>query len=400
MLTKNFVLILLSNIILGAPMPMLIILGGLAGAAVSPVAYGATVPPTIQMLSGILVAAPISLYMGRRGRRAGFLLGVLLMVIGGGFGALSLFIESFVLLCIAHFLLGAALVAINFFRFAAAEVVEERWKSNAISLTLASGIIAAIVGPVIFNYSSDLVISAQFSGAYIAIALIGVVGSIPVLAMRKLPPVTAENAGIEVSKFSILRRPKVAFAISAAAVSQGIMVLLMTPTALAMVGYGFAHQQASSVIMWHVIAMFAPGFVTGMLIARFGATRIILTGLLLLSLSGIAALSGVTLVQFYLSLVLLGVGWNFGFIGSTTLLQASLAPEEGPLIQGTNDTLIALFSSLAALMSGALYVSIGWESIAVMAVATTVSTILIWLGFQFFRRAFASSDQPIAPERR
>jgi len=180
------------------------------------------------------------------------------------------------------------------------------------------------------------------------------------------------------SKIALFRKPNVIFAISAAAISQGVMVLLMTPTVLAMVGYGFDHEQASDVIKWHVIAMFAPGFITGYLITKFGVTRIIVIGLLLLAVSGLVALIGKSLPIFHLSLILLGVGWNFGFIGATTLLQSSLEAEEGPLIQGTNDTIVAIFSSIAALMSGALYTSIGWPSIALMAIVVSSVKILLW----------------------
>ena len=316
MFTRNFVLVILSNIILGAPMPMLIILGGLAGAYLSPISYAATLPPSIQMLAGVIIAAPISLLMGRRGRKTGFLLATGLMILGGILGVCALLWHSFILLCFAHALLGAALVGISFFRFAAAEAVAEQQQSKAISYTLASGLVAAIIGPELFSYSKDMLAPVPFAGAYSTIVLLGVIGSIPVLMlhMKATPKGRAKSRG---DKYALFRRPKVIIAISGAAISQSIMVLLMIPTAIAMVGCGFSDDQAADVIKWHVIAMFAPGFFTGGIIQKIGALPVVFTGLLLLVASSLIAMSGVEISNFYGALILLGIGWSFGFIGST-----------------------------------------------------------------------------------
>lgn len=381
MFTRNFILILLSNIILSASMPMLIILGGLAGAYLSPTPIAATLPPSVQMLAGVFVAAPISLIMGRKGRKFGFLCAALLIVFGGAVGAVALMWQSFILLCLAHFLLGGALVCINFFRFAAAEAVEDKWKSKAISYTLASGLIAAIIGPELFSYTKDTLAPIAFAGAYCAVAVLGLVGFLPLLALKDLAPVGAKKSlkGNEWGgKFALFRRPNVVFAIAGAALSTGIMVLLMTPTTLAMVGCGFSGDQAADVIRWHVIAMFAPGLVTGGLIQKFGTTRITITGLIILVASSCAALMGVELANFYAALILLGVGWNFGFIGSTHLLQTSLSAEEKPLVQGANDTIIAIAGSAASLLSGALYFGIGWGAIAAIVAPIIGGALLLY----------------------
>jgi len=377
MFTRNFTLVLLSNIILGAPMPMLIILGGLAGAYLSPVSYAATLPPSIQMLAGVIVAAPISLLMGRRGRKVGFLLATGLLICGGILGVCALFWHNFILLCMSHALLGGALVGINFFRFAAAEAVPKHQQSKAISYTLASGLVAAIIGPELFSYSKDMLAPVPFAGAYSAIVLLGITGAIPVL-MLQISKAADGPIKPSVDKYALFRRPKVIIAISGAAVSQAIMVLLMVPTAIAMVGCGFDEDQAADVIKWHVIAMFAPGFITGGLIQKFGALRIVMIGLVLLASSSITAMLGVEITNFYGALVLLGIGWNFGFIGSTHLLQSSLAVKERPMVQGVNDTIIAIVSSAASLLSGALYFGIGWSSIAVSGLVIILIFIIIF----------------------
>lgn len=156
-------------------------------------------------------------------------------------------------------------------------------------------------------------------------------------------------------------------AIGIAALSQAVMVLLMTPTPIAMIGCGFGTDQAADVIRWHVVAMFAPGFFTGFLIRRFGAGRIAATGVFLLFLSALAACLGLTLSNFYGALILLGVGWNFGFVSGTHLLQAVVSEKKRPVVQGLNDTILAISSSAASLLSGVLYAGVGWTGLTVLA---------------------------------
>ena len=174
-------------------MPMLVLLGALAGAALSPVAYAATIPPSVQILAAVLAAAPMSLYMGRVGRKKGFVLAAVLLAAGGLLGVFAMILQHFILLCVAHFVMGAAFVGINFLRFAAAEAVSGRWTSNAISFTLASGLIAAFIGPEVFSATKDMLPSGAYAGAYAAIAVLGSFGVFPILALRGLPPVAKEG---------------------------------------------------------------------------------------------------------------------------------------------------------------------------------------------------------------
>lgn len=383
MLNRNFVLIVLSSIVLGAPMPMLILLGALAGQSLAPVAALATAPASIGMLAGIVVAIPISIYMGRAGRRNGFLVGAIFMIAGGLVAALALAVQSFLLLCIAHFILGAAFVSLNFFRFAAAEAVPTQWKAKAISYTLASGLIAAFIGPLIYTHFKDALLPIPFAGAYLALAGLGLLGCIPLTMLSRMLPVQSTVVGAEtvrVSKRQVFSRPVVMLAILSAAVAQASMLLLMVPTPLAMEAHGHAGHLGADVIRWHVIAMFAPGFFTGSLIQRFGSTAIISVGFLLLIVAGLMAAHGISVRHFYLSLVLLGVGWNFGFIGGTHLLQSAVSDQERPLIQGVNDTIVAIASSGASLSAGALYAGFGWAELAVttvvfLAIAMVILTV-------------------------
>lgn len=386
----NFSLILLGNAVLGTPMPMLIILGGLAGAMLAPSSEFAILPVSVQMMAGMLTAAPMSVFMGKYGRKLGFLLGITVAASGGALGVYSLFYENFYTLCLAHAAMGSALVCFGYFRFAAAEVVSESWRPKAISFTLGSGLVAALVGPEVFIYSKDFFSPIPFAGAYGAITVLSVIGSLPILALRLRE---ANNSGQlnrdekTASVGEIVRRPAVFIAILCAAISFGVMVLLMAPTPLAMVGCGFTDVQAGDVIRWHVIAMFAPSFFTGSLISRFGSGKIISCGLLMLCLSSAIAIAGIELTNFYLSLVLLGLGWNFGFIGATNMLNENLSVGERSVVQGANDTLIALVSTLASFGSGILISSFSWTAVAV----TVLPLVLIaFAGLIFLRQRVRS----------
>ncbi|MEM6303857.1 MAG: MFS transporter [Pseudomonadota bacterium] len=380
----NFVLLLTSNAILGTALPMMIVLGGLAGLILAPSPGLATLPASISTLAGLVAAAPFSLFMGRYGRQAGFLLGALFHGVGGAAAVLGLMQGSFLIFLIGHALLGAALACFLFFRFAAAEVVAERWKSVAISLMLTSGLIAALIGPEVFERTKDTLLPVPFAGAYAAIAVLAGLGAVPLLFLRGLGAASVSQPGTapKVDTRAVLRRPAVAGAIVAAALAQGVMALLMVPTPIVMVACGFDAATGASVVGLHVVAMFAPSFFTGFLIQRLGARRIVYGGLSLLAVSGGIAASGITLGHFYAALILLGVGWNFAFIGATSLLTDALAPQERAVIQGINDTAIALASALAAFASGALFVGVGWSVLALLAipVVTGAALMLFWTG--------------------
>jgi len=350
----NYLSLIVANTILGSAMPMLIIMGSLAGLMLAPSTALATLPASLQTLAGLLAAAPFSLLMGRHGRKVGFVVGVVCAVVGALLGVWASYTGSFILLCVAHLALGAALACYQYFRFAAAETVSSDWQPVAISLMLTSGLIAAFVGPQVFISAKDALAPIPLAGAYAALAGLSTIGLIPLL-LTKLPAPTngaPQSLKQRLASLSILKRKPVRLAVGLGAVSQGIMVFLMVPTPLAMIGCGFSETVAGDVIRWHVVAMFAPSFFTGFLIKRFGVHPIALIGLALLIMSSIAALSGLASFHFYGSLVLLGIGWNFGFIGATTMLANSVQEDEKALVQGANDTMIALVSTLCAFAAG------------------------------------------------
>lgn len=370
----NFLGLLAANTILGAAMPMLIILGGLAGLMLAPSTALATLPASLQTLAGLFAAAPFSLLMGRRGRKAGFALGVAAAMAGALLGVWAMISGSFILLCVAHLFLGAALACFQFFRFAAAEVVNPEWQPVAISLMLTSGLVAAFGGPQVFIMAKDALAPVPLAGAYGAIAVISLIGLLPLAFVRMAKPIAPakQSFGKRLASLSVLRRGPVRKAVAIGAVSQGIMVFLMIPTPLAMVGCGFSEATSGDVIRWHVVAMFAPSFFTGFLIKRYGTQRIAIGGLVLLILSALVALSGLSGAHFYASLILLGLGWNFGFIGATNMLANVVSEAEKPVVQGANDTVIALASTICAFAAGAIVAGYGWTVLAVVALIILV----------------------------
>lgn len=380
--------LLMANTILGSAMPMLIILGGLAGLMLAPSTALATMPASLQTLAGLLAATPFSLIMGRYGRKAGFLIGVGCAVIGGLVGFWALVSGSFILLCLAHLALGAALACYQYFRFAAAETVSTVWQPVAISLMLTSGLIAAFVGPQVFIMAKDIFAPTPLAGAYAALVVLSLIGAIP-LILTRLPHAsqgTPQTLRDRFASLSVLRRKPVRLAIGLGAVSQGIMIFLMIPTPMAMIGCGFSEALAGDVIRWHVVAMFAPSFFTGFLIKRFGVNPVALLGLALLILSTIIALSGLTAAHFYLSLVVLGMGWNFGFIGATTMLANAVTDNDKAIVQGANDTVIALVSTICAFAAGAIIAGLGWMILSGVALGLLMLTTTLFMS-QFLRAA-------------
>ncbi|MEM9431283.1 MAG: MFS transporter [Pseudomonadota bacterium] len=374
---RNFIGLLVANTILAAAFPMQLILGGLTGLMLAPSPALATLPASVQTLAALVSAAPFSLLMGRLGRRVGFGVGSLVTLIGAVASVQALFSESFILLCAGHFLMGAGWASFQFFRFAAGEVVDANTRPVAISLMLTSGLVAALVGPQMFIVARDALAPIPFAGAYVAIGAIALLGPIPLALVRIALPErtpTRDPRG-RFAALAALRRRPVKRAVGIAAVSQGIMVFLMIPTPLAMIGCGFGEDTASDVIRWHIVAMFAPSFFTGFLIQRFGAQTIAVTGLVTIVAAAVGASLGLSALHFYGALIVLGLGWNFSFIGATTMLAAAVSDAETAAVQGANDTIIALVSTVCAFAAGLVISSLGWALLALISAVVVLLSL-------------------------
>lgn len=386
---RNVAVLVAAQAILGAQMPLIFTVGGLAGLMIAPSPALATIPISLIVFGSMTTAPWLSALMQRFGRRLGFVVGAMGGAAGAAVSAWGLWIDSFALFLIGSYLTGIYMSAQGFYRFAATDTASEAFRPKAISYVMAGGLLSALVGPQLVKFSVDATV-IPFVGSYAFVVAINVVGAW-LFAFLDVPKPAAPKPGASTgrSRAELLRDPRIAVAVICGMVSYALMNLMMTSTPLAVVGCGFTTGNAADVVSAHVIAMYAPSFVTGHLIARFGAMRIVALGLALLAAAGIVALTGVELTQFFVALILLGVGWNFGFIGATAMLTQAHAPEERGRVQGMNDFLVFGCVTFASLSSGLMMsfgddVQTGWTAVnlAMLPFLILAGAALIWLALR------------------
>lgn len=384
---RNVAILVMAQAFLGAQMPMIFTIGGLAGQTLATNVCFATLPISLIVLGSMVSATPMSLIMQKYGRRAGFFLGAIGGAAGGAIGAIGLYQQSFTIFLIGSFLTGIYMSAQGFFRFAAADTASDEFRPKAISYVMAGGLASAIIGPQLVKVTAQSMV-VPFMGTYLAVIAINVVGSLLFFAINiPTPKPRAADAPLGRSRLSILKTPAIAVAIICAMVSYALMNLVMTSTPLAVVGCGFEQNTAADIVTAHVLAMYIPSFFTGHLIAKFGVKKIVATGLAILGGAGLVALQGVNLENFYIALILLGIGWNFGFIGATAMLASSHDTSEKGIVQGLNDLIVFGGVTFASLASGGLMNCSGgapvdgWASvnIAMIPFLTLAGGALIWL---------------------
>ena len=386
---RNVVVLVLAQARLGAQMPMIFTVGGLAGQSLTPNPCWATLPISMVVLGSMLAAQPLSGLMARYGRRTGFSVATGLGAMGAMIAAYGLYTSSFALLLLGSLFTGVYMSAQGFYRFAATDTATPEFQPKAISYVMAGGLASAIIGPQLMKLTAQAM-AIPFLATYLAIILINLAGPI-LFAFLDIPtpPRRAKGMPHEGRPLrEILSRPVIVVAMITGMVSYALMNLVMTSTPLAVVGCGFTPSTAADVISAHVLAMYIPSFFTGHLIARFGHAKIVGIGLVILAGAGAVAISGVELEHFFLALILLGVGWNFGFIGSTAMLASAHAPEERGRIQGINDFAVFGGVFLASLSSGSLMnctaatsAQAGWQAvnIAMIPFLVLAGASLIWL---------------------
>jgi MFS family permease len=353
---RNVAVLVLAQAILGAQLPMIFVVGGLVGGQLASNPCLATLPISFIVFGSMTTAPWISPLMQRNGRRFGFFLGAFAGAVGAAVSAYGLYTGSFFIVLASSYLTGIYMSAQGFYRFAATDTASEAFRPKAISYVMAGGLLSAVIGPQLNKLVQDAYV-VPFLGTYMAIIVMNLVGMLLFLWLdlpkgTKREPQTATVAGR--TRLELLRDPRVLVAIICAMVSYSLMNLVMTSTPLAVVGCGFTTDNANDIVSAHVLAMFAPSFFTGHLIARFGVERIVSLGLIILAFAGVTALSGVELTNFYIALILLGLGWNFGFIGATTMLAGAHRPEERGAVQGMNDMIVFGMVTVASLASGGL----------------------------------------------
>ncbi|MGX9572585.1 MFS transporter [Mesorhizobium sp. f-mel] len=354
-----------SQAIIGSAAPIAISVGGLAGHYLLGSDKSlATAPITGFNVGVALGALPAAAIIRRLGQRDGFMTGTIVTALGGLIATLALFQASFWLFAFGLLVIGIGGAFVQQFRFAAADNAPSEFKARAISFVLAGGIVTAILGPQIVIFTRELFAPVMFAGSFASILVLAAVGA-AILSLLRIPAKAAGKADITDSDArplsEIVTRPRFVAALFCAVGSYALMSFVMTGAPLAMVGCGLSTDDATLGISWHVMAMFAPSFFTGSLIYRFGAERIVATGLVLLVGCAVVALSGLALWQFWTALILLGLGWNFGFIGATAMVADSYRPSEKGKVQGFHDFVLFGSVAFASLMSGAVYNAWGWE---------------------------------------
>lgn len=340
----------------------------------------ATLPLAILQLATMLTTIPAALLLSRWGRKLGFMAGAGVGLVGAGMGMVAVFSASFPLFCLATLLYGIFNGFVGYYRFAAADVATEAFRSRAISFVIAGGIVAALAGTELAAWTKDW-LPVTFAGGLGAIALLQLL-TLLILSQLDLPvssPQKQQDTGRKLR--TIAQQPVFRVAVLGSMVGYGVMALLMTATPLAMAAVHHSFRTTASVIQWHVLGMFVPSLFTGYLITRFGVLTIILTGILLNGICIAINLSGTLAPHFFGALLLLGVGWNFMFIGSTTLLTETYLPAERVKTQATHDFLMFSFVAFTTFSSGRLLNDWSWAAVNYtgLGLISLVLLAVLWL---------------------
>jgi MFS family permease len=368
----------------------LIAINGLAGLALAPYVGLATLPVTCWVLGGAIGTMPASLHMKRVGRQRGLTSGTLWGIVGALICASAIWAQSFWLLCLGTLVWGVYNAYGQYYRFVAADIATGDFKATAISLVLAGGLVGGILGPTASRWTVDL-LAPKFVGAYLALIGVAVLTMVLLRFIRIPTPSAAERSGIGRPLREIAAQPKFIVAVLGSAISYGVMNFLMVSTPIAMQACGHPYSAATFVISSHIVGMFAPSFVTGPLIRRVGALPVMFAGALL-NLAAIAvALSGISVAQFWWAMVLVGVGWNFLFIGGTTLLTETYRPEERAKAQGTNEQAIFITMTISSLSSGWTVTTAGWERVNLFALPLVAVVVVAIVWYALLRRKVAAA---------
>jgi MFS family permease len=336
--------------------------GAIVGDKLAPSSMLATLPISVFVVGMAVCTLPVGAMARRFGRRTAFVAGTFTGVLAGLAGALAVMMGWFWMFCLATLFGGAYGAVVLTFRFAAADGVAPKRRARALSLVMAGGVAAGIFGPQLVTWTMDLWLPQRFATTFLVQAAVAGISAFVLMGVRiPLPARGGVSAGRPLAV--IVRQPRFVAAAVCGAVSYLLMNFLMTAAPLAMHMHGQSQASANVGLQWHVVAMYLPSFFTGRLIDRFGARRVVMAGLLLLGLAAMAGLMGVDVVHFWMSLALLGVGWNFGFLGASALVLECHRPEEKTRVQSFNDFIVFGLMTIGSFSSGGLLSAYGWSMV-------------------------------------
>ncbi len=360
--------------------PIVVLLGGIVGAQIAPSSGLATLPVALMIIGTAVTTIPASLLMSRVGRKAGFLFATSYAFVAGLVAAYAISHAQFWLFCLATFAFGSYNAFMQQFRFAVAESVPDELIAKCLSMLMMAGIVAALLGPQVAKEFSTVAGMADYAGSFLGAAGLMFVSGCVLLFYSDQPFHVARLDDPQRPMIELLQQPMLILAIAAAVVGWSIMSLIMTATPVAM--HQMDHHSLADttwVIQSHILAMYIPSLFSGFLISRFGAIRTIWSGLIIMTMCVVAGYGSPMLMHYFVSMVLLGVGWNFLFIGGTTLLTQSYRSNERFKVQALNDFLVFALQAVAALGSGALLAYVGWNGVIFLSIPFLVMLVPVLL---------------------
>jgi MFS family permease len=360
--SQNVARLAVAQALAGANSTVVYATGAIVGDTLAPDKALATLPISVFVVGMAACTLPAGAIARRHGRRVAFLAGTGCGVLVGLLASLAVVLGSFWLFCFATFFGGAYAAVVLSFRFAAADGVPAERRPRALSLVMAGGVFAGVIGPQLVTYTMDLWPPYLFAATFLAQAGVAALCALVLIGVRLPMPTAAEIAGGR-PLAEIARQPRFVVAVTCGVVSYLLMNFLMTAAPLAMRMCGHSQESANLGLQWHVIAMYAPSFFTGRLIARFGAPRVVVVGLALIGFAALAGLLGQDIAHFWGTLVFLGLGWNFGFVGASSLVLECHQPEERTRVQSFNDFIVFGTMAIGSFASGGLLTAYGWNAV-------------------------------------
>lgn len=363
---RNVAVLSVAQALGGASAPIVMSLGGLVGQQLAANSAWITLPVSLFGLGLAIGTVPAAIIMQRYGRRRGYAVGTAFGMVSGLVAALGILLQHFSVFCAGTFLAGFYGAYVQSYRFAAADAVEGEFKAKAISWVMVGGLVGAVLGPQLVIFTRDAVVGTAYVGSFLSQALLPLL-ALPILLMLRMSDQagasTTEGEGRGRSLLQILAMPRYLLAVAAGVVSYGVMAFVMTAAPVAMVNNGHSIDHATLGIQWHLLAMFGPSFFTGRLMTRYGKERVTAVGMLLLAGAGMVALGGLELAHFWGSLVLLGIGWNFSFIGATAMVTDCHTPAERSKAQGMNDFFVFATTAAVSFLAGTVLHRSGWQMV-------------------------------------
>ena len=380
MFNKNLFILTICQIFSFTAPPITVFISGIVGLKLSPISSIATLPTSLSIVGTAVFSIFAAKIMSKIGRKRGFILSSIYTSASALLASYSIFTENFILFCISCFIIGTGIAFTHQYRFAAAETVEKKESSRAISILLLAGILSAIIGPNVANFSKDLIADHLYSGTYVSLSILTILPVFFLLFYKTDKNTKIENnkKDVQRSYLELLANPIILQAIVTAAFAYSIMSFLMTATPISMYKiHGFTLGSTSIVIQLHIIGMFAPSLITGTLVQKFGHTKIIYAGASIYLMCIVLSFLEQSFINYTVSLILLGIGWNFLFITGTSLLVLCYSNKEKFKVQGFNDIIVFSIQAIASLSAGYSIISFSWNQINLICIPLVIMIILI-----------------------